>query len=180
MTKVLIPLAEGCEEMEAVISADVLRRAGWAVTLAGLAAGPVRCSRDVTLQTDAAWADVDPATFDVLLIPDGSEGVQRLLRDARVLAAARAHHRAGRRLAAVCAGPLVLQAAGALDGRRATCHPAVAARLTRARYEDAPVITDGPVTTGRAAGTCFAFALELIRLADGEDRAEEVRAGLAP
>lgn len=178
MTKVLIPIAEGSEEMEVVITADVLRRAGWDVTLAGLAAGPVRCSRRVQLVPDTFWSDIRPAEFDLLVIPGGGPGVQRLLHDPRVLEAVRAHARAGKRLAAVCAGPLVLQAAGVLDGRRATGHPDVAERLKAARYEAAAIVTDGNITTSQAAGTCFTFALELIRLIEGPEKAATVRKGL--
>ncbi|MBP7829341.1 MAG: DJ-1/PfpI family protein [Kiritimatiellae bacterium] len=179
MTKVLIPLAEGCEEMEAVILIDILRRAGWEVTAAGMEPGPVRCSRGVVLVPDAAWDEIRSETFDLLVIPGGGPGTQRLARDERVLAAAKAFHAAGKRIAAVCAGPLVLQQAGLLDGRQATCHPDVAPRLTRARHVNQPVVVDGVITTSRAAGTCFALALELIRQVDGESKVAAVRTGLA-
>lgn len=179
MTKVLIPLAEGCEEMEAVILIDVLRRAGWEVTAAGMEPGPVRCSRGVVLVPDAAWEDIQPETFDLLVVPGGGPGTQRLARDERILAAVKAFHAAGKRIAAVCAGPLVLQQAGILDGRQATCHPDVAPRLTRAQHVNQPVVVDGLLTTSRAAGTCFALALELIRQVDGETRAAAIGSGLA-
>jgi 4-methyl-5(b-hydroxyethyl)-thiazole monophosphate biosynthesis len=179
MTKVLVPLAEGCEEMEAVIIVDVLRRAGWAVTAAGLQPGPVRGSRGVVLTPDALWADTDPGAFDLLVLPGGGPGTQRLAGDQRILAAVRAFDAAGKRLGAVCAGPLVLQQAGVLDGRRATCHPDVAGRMTRARHVDEPVVVDGTITTSQSAGTCIAFALELIRQIDGEEKCAAVRKGLA-
>lgn len=178
MTKVLIPLAEGCEEMEAVILIDVLRRAGWHVVVAGLQPGSVRASRGVVLTPDRTWDKLDPTDFDLLVLPGGSEGTQRLLRDERVLDAVRSLTATGKRVAAVCAAPLVLQAAGVLEGRRATCHPGVAAQLTRARYVNEPVVVDGTITTSQAAGTCFAFALELIRQVDGEEKVAAVRQGL--
>jgi len=75
--KVLIPVAEGSEEMEVVIVADTLRRARWPVVLAGLAggAGAIRASRGVRLVPDAAWADIVPEDFEMLVIPGGAEGV---------------------------------------------------------------------------------------------------------
>ncbi len=73
--KVLIPVADGCEEMEAVIAADVFRRVPWTVTLAGLRPGAVRCARGVRLVPDACWSDLDPAAFDLLVIPGGQDGV---------------------------------------------------------------------------------------------------------
>jgi 4-methyl-5(b-hydroxyethyl)-thiazole monophosphate biosynthesis len=179
MTKVLVPLAEGCEEMEAVIIMDVLRRAGWAVTAAGLQPGPIRGSRGVVLVPDALWDNIDPAAFDLLVLPGGGPGTQRLAGDERILGTVRAFVAAGKRVAAVCAGPLVLQQAGVLDGRRATCHPNVAGRLARARHVDEPVVVDGTITTSRSAGTCFAFVLELIRQVDGAGKSAVVREGLA-
>ncbi|HOW97759.1 MAG TPA: DJ-1/PfpI family protein [Kiritimatiellia bacterium] len=179
MTRVLVPLAEGCEEMEAVIIIDVLRRAGWAVTGVGLQPGPVRGSRGVILLPDAEWDETNWAEFDLLVLPGGGPGTQRLAQDARVLAAVKGFNDAGKRLAAVCAAPLVLQQAGVLDGRKATCHPSLASRLTRARYMTEPVVVDGRITTSQSAGTCLAFALELIRQVDGDGKVREVREGLA-
>lgn len=179
MTKVLVPLAEGCEEMEAVIIIDVLRRAGWEVTAAGLQPGPVRGARGVILLPDVEWDKTDGMKYDLLVLPGGGPGTERLAQDTRILALVKGFAGAGKRLAAVCAAPLVLQHAGVLDGRKATCHPHVAARLTRAVYSTDAVVVDGHITTSQSAATCLAFALELIRQIDGDEKVREVRAGLA-
>lgn len=178
MTKALVPLAEGCEEMEAVILVDILRRAGWQVTAAGLEPGPVRASRGVVLMPDCTWDETQPLTFDVLALPGGGPGTERLAQDERILEAVRLFVCESRRVAAVCAAPLVLQKAGVLDGRRATCHPDVASRLTQAHYVNEPVVVDGLITTGRAAGTCFACALELVRQVDGPEKAAAIQKAL--
>lgn len=178
MTRVLVPLADGCEEMEAVIAIDTLRRAGWDVVAAGLREGPVTASRRVRLLPDASWDEVDPASFDILLVPGGAKGVERLAEDERVLAAVRRFHERGGIVAAVCAGPLVLQAAGILDGCRVTSHPAVAPELTAATRVDEAVVVDGRLVTSQGAGTSFGFALTLIELVEGRAKAEEVARGM--
>lgn len=174
MTRALVPLAEGVEEMEAVIVIDALRRAKWDVVAAGLKAGIVTASRHVKLVPDAIWDEIDPSTFDVIVVPGGSRGVENLRADHRVLEALRAHHRGGKLTAAVCAGPVVLHAAGILAGRRVTSHPAVAGDLPQAVRVDEAVVVDADIITSQGAGTCFDFALVLIARVDGADRASEV------
>jgi len=176
--RALIPLAMGVEEMEAVILADVLRRAGWNVVLAGLAPGWVTASRGVRLQPDAVWADVAPLDFDILILPGGTEGVAALTADERVLDAVRQFDRHDKWLAAICAAPLVLQAAGILVGRAMTCHPGVKDRITETTRSDSRVVVDRRLVTSQAAGTTFEFALALIRLLESPETADRVAAGL--
>ena len=171
---VLIPVADGCEEMEVVIVADTLRRAQWRVVLAGLAVGAVTASRGVRLMPDAVWADVIPDAFDMLVIPGGGDGVTALAKDKRLLATVRAFMANGKWVAAICAGPLVLQAAGVLKGRRVTCHPGVAGELTQTPRLNDRVVVDGRLITSQAPGTAFEFALELIRAVEGDRKADEL------
>jgi len=174
MQKVLVPLADGVEEMEAVIVIGMLRRAQWHVLAVGLKAGTVTAARGTRLVPDEVWDRVDPTQFDVIAIPGGARGVENLRHDKRVVAAVRAHAEQGKLTAAVCAGPLVLQDAGVLAGRCATCHPEVIAEFTLARRVDKPVVVDGNIVTSQGAGTSFAFALTLVALVEGEARAEEL------
>ena len=178
MTSVLVPLADGVEEMEAVILIDVLRRAGWNVVAAGLDDGPITASRRVRLLADQPWSAVNPLDFDVLAIPGGAGGVARLSIDGRVLAATREFARAGKWIAAVCAGPLVLQAAGLLAGRRVTCSPAVAEKLTATPRLPERVVVDGKLVTSQGPGTSFEFALALVKLIEGPEKAAAVAAGM--
>jgi 4-methyl-5(b-hydroxyethyl)-thiazole monophosphate biosynthesis len=171
---VLIPLADGVEEMEATIVIDMLRRAQWHVLAVGLKAGTVTAARGTRLVPDEVWDKIDPAHYDVMVIPGGAHGVEHLRHDPRVVAAVRAHAENGKLTAAVCAGPLVLQDAGVLAGRRATCHPGVVSEFTLARRVDEPVVVDGNIVTSQGAGTTFAFALTLVALVEGEAKAEEL------
>ena len=169
MARVLIPLADGVEEMEAVIITDTLRRAGWDVDLAAVDEIQVTASRGVRLAADVKWQDVTFDDYDVLLIPGGGGGAERLRHHDGVLDAARRLHRAGKYVGAICAGPTVLQAAGILEGRSATCYPAMWEKLTAAKVSRERVVVDENIVTSQGPGTAFAFALKVIELVDGPE-----------
>ena len=174
MTRALVPLTDGVEEMEAVIAIDVLRRAGWEVVAAGMKEELVTASRGVRIQPDATWDRIDPASFDVIVLPGGAKGAETLARDARLLAAIREFHTAEKWLAAICAAPIVLQAAGVLKDRNFTCHPSAVAEVTTGHRCDERVVVDGHIVTSQGPGTAFDFALTLIRLIDGEAAAARI------
>lgn len=171
---VLVPLANGVEEMEAVITIDLLRRAQWSVVTAGVDDGVLTASRGVRLVPDQPWTVIRPDDFDILMIPGGAPGVERLLLFPPLLEAIRRFHAAGKWIGAVCAAPLVLQAAGILDGRQATCHPAAAPRLTAPRRLDQRTVVDGRILTSQGAGTTFEFALKMIECVDGPAKARAI------
>ena len=166
--KTLIPLADGVEEMEAVIITDVLRRADWPVTTAGIAPGEVTASRGVRITPDALWEDVYQQDYDLLVIPGGIEGVQRLCETMSVLDTVRRFQRQNRWLAAICAGPLVLDKAGVLDGRRITSHPAVASRIESVPVEASAVVREGRLLTSQGPGSAMRFALALVACESAE------------
>ncbi len=176
--RVLIPLAEGVEELEAVTIIDVLRRGGIDVTSAAIGnALTVVCARGVSLLADAKWADLSPADFDVLVLPGGGRGTEALANDARVLDAVRTFHAEEKLVAAVCAAPTVLAKAGILKGHKATCYPTCAPLLGTA-YDEAPVIADGNIITSQGPGTAMLFALVLVQHLVGERIAHQVADGL--
>ena len=188
MSKALLLLAEGAEEMEAVIAADVLRRAGVEVTIAATGAGrEVTASRGVRLVADALLAEVRPDDFDALVLPGGAGGAKRLAADKRVLEIVRRFAAAKKTVAAVCAAPLVLKAAGVLDGVRVTSHPAVRSDLHgkteglkdgRPAVCDDRVVEDGVFITSQGPGTTMEFALAIARRLVGEEAARKVAEGL--
>ncbi len=177
--RVLVPLAEGVEEMECVILLDVLRRAKIeAVAVAMPDALQVTASRGVRLVADATWSKIDPDTFDMIAIPGGMGGTRLLQQDERLLQALRTFVAQGKPVAAICAGPLVLQAAGLLDGCTVTCHPGVAGELTVPRRSDDRVVEDGNIITSQGPGTSFDFALAIVRRLAGAPTADAVAKGL--
>lgn len=173
MARVLVPLAEGFEELEAVTVVDLLRRAGIEVVTAGLAPGPVTGSHGITLQTDATLDEVLTQGFDMIVLPGGLPGATNLGDDARLLGRLRQQAAERRHIAAICAAPAVLAKAGLLDGRRATSFPGFLSpdRTPGLLVLDEPVVTDGLLVTSRGPGTAIDFALALIeRLAGAATR----------
>ena len=180
MKKVLVPLAPGFEEIEAITVIDILRRAGLTVVVAGTQAGPIEASRQTKHLPDCTLDDVAAEEFDLLVLPGGQPGTNNLRADPRlkrIIDTLRARHRP---LAAICAAPLVLAAYGVLEDRTATSHPtardAVAARS--ANYSEDRVVVDGLVITSRAAGTAMEFAFKLVELLCGPAKVAEVNQGV--
>jgi protein DJ-1 len=175
--RVLILLASGAEEMEVVIVADVLRRAGLEVTLAGVdGAGPVRCSRGVVLVPDSDLAAVK-GDFDLIVLPGGAEGARRLGESARVGALLAEQDRRQRLIGAICAAPAALARHGIGKGRALTSHPSVAPALREfASYREDRVVQDGNLITSRGPGTAFEFALSLVARLLGQPVSDALRA----
>jgi protein DJ-1 len=172
--RAVVILAEGAEEMEVVILVDVLRRGGVAVTLAGLdGAGAVRCSRGVTIVPDVALTDA-PDDPELLVLPGGAGGAERLAASAAVGTWLRAQESSGRLVAAVCAGPIALVAHGVFVGRDRTAHPSVASRAEVSEVRG--LVRDGALFTGNGPGACFELALVLVEALMGRERAASVRA----
>ena len=176
--RVLIPLACGVEELEAVTIIDVLRRGGIHVTAASLTEElPVKGARGVTILADATWDSLDTADFGAIVLPGGGKGTESLANDERVLDAVRAFDQSGKFVTALCAAPTVLAKAGILKDRHATCYPTCAPELGAA-YDDAPVIADGNIITSQGPGTAMLFALVLVQQFKGDEVARRVADGL--
>src|SRR5690606_2392294 len=179
MSSVLIPLAAGCEELEAVTVIDLLRRAGIQVVAAGLAAGPVRCSRGTVIVPDAALDDVLAQPFDMIVLPGGMPGAEHLKNDGRIISLLQQMVVSGKYVAAICAAPMALHAAGLLEGKAATSFPGVLDKLAGThRYSTDPVVIDGKIITSRGPGTAMDFALALIELLCGAGQRHKVEASL--
>lgn len=173
MPAVLVPLADGFEEIEALAPVDLLRRAGVEVTTASLAETRHATGRSgITVHTDATLESVRGRLFDLLFIPGGA-GVKAMRADPRVGELVRAHAEAGRLLAAICAGPTVLLDQGLLRGRRHTAHHSVAAELPEAELNER-IVVDGPIHTSRGAGTAMEFGLHLVALLASREKAKEI------
>ena len=163
---VYILLAPGFEEAEALVPADLLRRAGIQM---------VAGSHDIVVRADRVIAQVDLREAEMIVLPGGGRGVQNLREHPAVAALAQEAVDRGIPLAAICAAPTLLGEWGMLKGRRATCYPGMEEKLTGGQAEDASVVADRNLITGRAAGSAFEFGLALIRALAGAEKAEEVR-----
>ncbi|NJM10997.1 MAG: DJ-1/PfpI family protein [Synechococcaceae cyanobacterium SM1_2_3] len=178
MATVLIPLAHGCEELEAVTIIDLLRRAGITVTVAGLETGPVTASRGVVLLPDTTLDAVLDQNFDMVVLPGGLGGAQRLEADQRITAMLRQMTEQGRFVAAICAAPRVLAKAGLLQDREVTAYPGILDGQPEIRLSSAAVVRDGTFITSRGPGTAMDFALNLIEILCGREQRDTVEAAL--
>ncbi len=180
MASVLIPLAPGFEDLEAVTLSDLLRRAGIEVVTAGLHPGIVTGSRGIRVEPDACLDDVLARDFDLIALPGGLPGAEHLRDDARVQALLKRMAAAGRYTAAICAAPMALAQAGLLDGKQATAYPGVldSLKLANTRGSGDAVVVDGKVVTSQGPGTAMDFALTLIELLKGTRVRQQVEAGL--
>ena len=180
MANVLVPLAQGCEELEAVTVVDLLRRAAIEVVTAGLDEQPVRASRGLVLLPDMSLERALQQDYDMIVLPGGLPGADNLGDDERIIERLRSMSAAGKYTAAICAAPRVLAQAGLLDGKRATSYPGTLETDTipGLDYQDTAVVMDGTVITSRGPGTAMDFALSLIELLAGKHKRDEVEAGL--
>ncbi len=171
----LVPLANGVEEMEAVIIIDTLRRAGWDVISVAVEGNTtIKCSRGVVLVADQLWEQIDPADFDLIVLPGGLQGTETLTAHAGLAETIRIFLTTDRTVAAICAAPLALQAAGVLTGRSITCHPSVTDDITITKASASNVVIDGNLITSQGPGTAIPFALTLIQQIDGEAKAKQI------
>jgi 4-methyl-5(b-hydroxyethyl)-thiazole monophosphate biosynthesis len=162
--------------MEAVIIIDVLRRAGAEVTVASVeAAREVACSRGVVLVADALLTPALAAQpWDLVALPGGMPGAERLRDCAPLVALLTARAAAGAPYAAICATPAVALAPHGLLPARATCHPAFAEGFANGGAGAERVVAEAGVTTSRGPGTAFEFALALVAQLYGPEKVREV------
>lgn len=180
MPKVLVPLAQGCEELEAVTIIDLLRRAGIEVVTAGLDDQPVKASRGVVFIPDTILDNIINELFDMIILPGGLPGSDYLNEDQRILNLLKKTTAQGKYVAAICAAPKVLATAGLLQHKKATSYPTVleSLQLPNTNCTTEAVVKDGLVITSRGPGTAMDFALELIETLCGKEKKEQVERAL--
>jgi len=180
MANILVPLAQGCEELEAVTITDLLTRAGFQVVTAGLDDQPVTASRGMVLVPATTLAAAMQQEFDMLVLPGGLPGADHLNNDPRIHELLRTMSATGKYLAAICAAPKILARAGLLKGKRATSYPGSIAEhdMGGIDYQEQAVVIDGNIITSRGPGTAMDFTLSLIELLAGKEKRQAVEAPL--
>lgn len=181
MSHVLIPLAQGCEELEAVTLIDLLRRADIQVTTASLGERMVLGSRGVSLQADTTLDHIMNDSFDLVVLPGGLEGSDNLNADPRIHQLLQQQQQKNGYIAAICAAPTVLANAGILKQKSATAYPNFLDKmdLPDINYiDDQAVVVDGKVITSRGPGTAMDFALTLIEILCDKQQRDVVETGL--
>ncbi len=179
-TNILVPLAQGCEELEAVTITDLLTRAGFKVVTAGLDEQSVIASRGMELMPQMSLELATQEEFDMIVLPGGLPGADNLNQDQRIHDLLAKMNTTGKYIAAICAAPKVLASAGLLKGKQATSFPGAIpeADLADVNYQEQAVVVDGNIITSRGPGTAMDFALTLIEILAGKTKRDEVEAPL--
>lgn len=178
MSGICVLLATGFEEIEAVTIIDVLRRAELEVSILGVDGEKITGAHGLQVVTDQTLEEGMKREWSAIVLPGGLPGATNLRDNPQVLELIRSAHSAGGKLAAICAAPIVLAAAGVLQGRRATCYPGFEDRLDGAECSEDRVVVDGNLTTSRGPGTSLDFALSLVAQLKDQETADALRAGL--
>jgi len=180
MASVLVPLAEGFEEIEAVSIIDVLRRGGVEVTTAYLFNREVNGANGITVLANTSIDDVVADEFDMMVLPGGIPGAEHLRDDERVQKLLKEFDAKGKRVGAICAAPIALEKAGLIsDDAEYTCYPSYEEQIDHGKFTDQyKVVKSGNVLTSRGPGTAICFALAIVRELVGEETYTQLKAGL--
>lgn len=174
MSKVLIPIANGFEEIEALAVVDILRRAEIEVILAGITPGVITSARKLAIIPDTTLDEINADDFDMVVLPGGQPGTDNLNSNPLLHTIIKQLNESGKMLCAICAAPIILAADNLLDGKRATCYPTYSNKLGNCFYDDLPTVIDGNILTSQGPGTATKFALTIVKLLSGEQVAESV------
>ncbi|MBE6358937.1 MAG: DJ-1/PfpI family protein [Lentisphaerae bacterium] len=179
MKKALLILANGFEEIEALGTADVLRRLNVSVTLAGVGSGEICGAHDMVVRADTVLSDVAREDFDVVILPGGMPGAANLDGDTVVDAVLKKAAAGGNTvIAAICAAPFVLAKRGLLNGKKFTMYPGFEAELGGLTYTSNPAETDGRIVTGKGPGAVFDFAAAIAAALGLKNECEKLYQGM--
>ena len=170
---ILVPLAKGFEEIEAVTIVDVLRRADLKVVTAGLSEINVEGSRGIEVIADTLFRDINPDEFDAIVLPGGSPGYVNLSNSNRLLDILRKFNSEKKMIAAICAGPIVLAKAGIIGNRDVTVFPGLEKEVPK--YVNEEVVCSDNIITSKGAGTAMKFALKIVEIFLGKSKMEEIK-----
>lgn len=179
MAKAYTFLATGFEDIEALIPLDVLRRGGVELkTVSITGSKEVESAHGVTYKADLLFDEADLSDADLLMLPGGMPGATNLNEHKGLKDALLAQNEKGRKIAAICAAPLVLGGLGLLKGRRATCYPGFESYLTGAEYTADLCTVDGNITTGEGPAAAFPYAFTLLAALKDEATAHAIADGM--
>ena len=176
MNQIIIHLAEGFEEIEAVTIIDVLRRAGLdVVTVSVTGKRAVKGSHHIEIKADLLYEEVDYSKGEMIILPGGMPGSKNLNEHEGLKSQIVKYNSDGKYIAAICAAPIVLGGLGILKGKRAVCYPGYEAHLIGAEVKSVSYFVDNNIITGRGIGAALRFSLEIVRILIGEERALQLR-----
>lgn len=174
--RLIVPLADGFEEIEAFSTISILRSAGIGVETVGVVGSVITGAHGVRVMVDNRLNSVKADNYDGIVIPGGSRGCDNLTKAKVVLDMIKQLNERGKLVAAICYAPLILAKAGVLDNRKATIYPGLEKELPYPRANK--VVIDGNIITSQGPGTSIDFALSIVEFFMGKKKAENLRAGL--
>jgi 4-methyl-5(b-hydroxyethyl)-thiazole monophosphate biosynthesis len=178
MAKVLVPLANGFEEIEAVTIIDILRRGGVEVTTASLNLDEeVQGSNGITILANTLINYVTADEFDMIVLPGGIPGAEHLRDDTRIQELLKEFDGMGKKVGAICAAPIALYSAGVLKDEY-TCYPGYEQVIKNSDFKEQKVVKSKNILTSRGPGTAMCFALEIVKQLVGDETYEQLKAGL--
>ena len=176
MNQIIVHLAEGFEEIEAVTIIDVLRRAGLdVITVSVTGNRVVKGSHQIEIKADLLYEEVDYSKGEMIILPGGMPGSKNLNEHEGLKSQIVKYNVDGKYIAAICAAPIVLGGLGILKGKRAVCYPGYEAHLIGAEVKSVSYFVDNNIITGRGIGAALRFSLEIVRILIGEERALQLR-----
>ncbi len=178
MIKVLVPLSDGFEEVEACSIIDILRRAEIEVKTAGLKSNIISGAHKINITSDCLIEEVNEGDFDMIVLPGGLPNAFNLAEDKKVQELLKAFKRKDKYIGAICAAPYALHTADVLN-QTYTCYPSFEQKIRLDGYEkDKNVVIDGKVITSQGPATAMEFALEIVKLLCGEEKYQDIKSGL--
>ncbi len=179
MKKVFLFLAEGFEEIEAISTADILRRGGVNLTIVSVTGKTlVTGAHGIPVEAEKLFEKMEFTSGDMLILPGGMPGSNNLNAHQQLKDLIITYNEQGKWIAAICAAPLVFGGLGLLKGKEATCYPGIEPQLTGAILKKEAVVQSGNIVTGRGPGLVFDFALKLLALLNGQAKADDVAEGM--
>jgi len=177
--KVIVFLADGFEEVEALTVVDYLRRKDITVDTVSIADEKVRGAHDIVVLADKKIEELDELnSYDGVIIPGGMPGASNLRDDNRVIDIIKEMNSNNKLVASICAGPIVLERADVIKGKDVTSYPGFGEFLKDSNYKEEYVVRDGNTITSRGPALAVDFAIEIVRYLLGDEKAEELKKGI--
>lgn len=175
MKKIMMILADGFEEIEALAVVDILRRAEVNCVMVGLSDIDVTGAHGIQVKCDILFDDINLSEYEGIILPGGMPGALNLKNNIRLTETVKDYHSSGRIVAAICAAPIVLEKAGIISGKQVTSYPSFRDDLHNSIYLNDIVAVDGNIITSRGPATAMSFAFEILKALDKENEVEALK-----
>lgn len=177
MKKVVVMIAQGFEEIEAISVVNVLRRANIVCDMCSISKAYVKGAHDILIKTDCCIDDINAKEYDAIVLPGGLPGATNL-KDERVKLFVKELNEVDKIVAAICAAPETLEEFGVLKGKKCTSYPGFIKDRESVTYIENVVVKDGNIITSRGPATSIEFALEIVKALGCEKEATDIREGM--